>query len=309
MSLPQMHKTLLAEWSKEQKNANTTDQVLKQIGEALFDQNAVASLDTNALTTIYKDYYEISALVSVLKNDMIAFDDAIPRVLSFYEQCPSAAENKYLMIGLNLMFLLASNRLSDFHMMLESVPQSVQSGNPYISTPVRLEQSLMEGAYNKVVLTEKTIPSQFYSIFIRIMMDAVRAVRCAVHLLPHTRLNDTQVLPAWLRTSGVTEGITSDIAVSIEKSFKLLSARDAADMLLFETEAQVSDFAKQRKWKSDHGCFVFETDSAHHDRPTLDTARIAKQTIFYAKHFLDRISHQRRSYTCDLPTSDCQTNF
>ncbi|ETN83103.1 hypothetical protein NECAME_07573 [Necator americanus] len=133
--------------------------------------------------------------------------------------------------------------------MLESVPQSVQSGNPYISTPVRLEQSLMEGAYNKVVLTEKTIPSQFYSIFIRIMMDAVR----------------------------------SDIAVSIEKSFKLLSARDAADMLLFETEAQVSDFAKQRKWKSDHGCFVFETDSAHHDRPTLDTARIAKQTIFYAK--------------------------
>ncbi|RCN46410.1 SAC3/GANP family protein [Ancylostoma caninum] len=226
--------------------------------EALFDQAAVGSLDTNALATIYKDYYEISALVSVLKNDMVAFDDAIPRflrsalsfqVLSFYEQCPSAAENKYLMVGLNLMFLLASNRLSDFHMMLESVPQNIQSGNPYISTPVRLEQSLMEGAYNKVVLTEKTIPSQFYSIFIRIMMDAVR----------------------------------SDIAASIEKSFKLLSTRDAANMLLFETEAQVNEFAKQRKWKSDRDCFVFETDATHHEKPTLDTARIAKQTIFYAK--------------------------
>ncbi|KIH59202.1 SAC3/GANP family protein [Ancylostoma duodenale] len=271
VSLPQMHKTLLAEWSKEQRNTSTIDQVLKQIGEALFDQAAVGSLDTNALATIYKDYYEISALVSVLKNDMVAFDDAIPRtatqflnaqendlykmgksigsVLSFYEQCPSAAENKYLMVGLNLMFLLASNRLSDFHMMLESVPQNIQSGNPYISTPVRLEQSLMEGAYNKVVLTEKTIPSQFYSIFIRIMMDAVR----------------------------------SDIAASIEKSFKLLSTRDAANMLLFETEAQVNEFAKQRKWKSDRDCFIFETDATHHEKPTLDTARIAKQTIFYAK--------------------------
>ncbi|VDO91501.1 unnamed protein product [Heligmosomoides polygyrus] len=195
------------------------------------------------------DYYEISALVSVLRNDMAAFGDAIPRVLSFYDQCPTAAENKYLMVGLNLMFLLASNRLSDFHMLLESVPQNIQSTNPYISTPVRLEQSLNEGAYNKVILTEKTIPSQFYSIFIRIMMDAVR----------------------------------SDIAVSIEKSFKLLSTRDAANMLLFSSDAQVDEFAKQRKWKSEHGCFVFEAETGHTDKPTLDTTRIAKQTIFYAK--------------------------
>lgn len=248
-SLSQLHKSLLAEWSKEPKNTSTIEQILKQIGEALFDQAAIGSLDEKALTTIYKDYYEISALVSVLRNDMAAFGDAIPRVLSFYDQCPTAAENKYLMVGLNLMFLLASNRLSDFHMLLESVPQNIQSTNPYISTPVRLEQSLNEGAYNKVILTEKTIPSQFYSIFIRIMMDAVR----------------------------------SDIAVSIEKSFKLLSTRDAANMLLFSSDAQVDEFAKQRKWKSEHGCFVFEAETGHTDKPTLDTTRIAKQTIFYAK--------------------------
>ncbi|VDL74451.1 unnamed protein product [Nippostrongylus brasiliensis] len=242
VSLAQLHKSLLAEWSKDHRNTNAVEQTLKQIGEALLDQTATASLDEKALTTIYKDYYEISALVAVLRNDMSAFDDAIPRVLSFYNQCPSAAENKFLMVGLNLMFLLASNRLSDFHMLLESIPQNIQSTNPYISTPVRLEQSLMEGAYNKVVLTEKTIPSQFYSVFIRIMMDAVR----------------------------------SDIALSIEKSFKLLGARDAAQMLLFSSDAE-------RKWKNENGCFVFEAETGHVDKPTLDTARIAKQTIFYAK--------------------------
>ncbi|VDM56823.1 unnamed protein product [Angiostrongylus costaricensis] len=166
---------------------------------------------------------------------MSTFDDTIPRVLSFYDQCPTAAENKYLMVGLNLMFLLASNRLSEFHMLLESVPQSIQSTNPYISTPVRLEQSLMEGAYNK---------------------------------------GSTRAKSGYFR---------SDIAVSIEKSFKLLSTRDAANMLLFENDAQVQEFAKQRKWVNEHGCFVFETSATHHDKPTLDTARIAKQTIFYAK--------------------------
>lgn len=57
---------------------------------------------------------------------------------------------------------------------MEKIPQSEQLNNAFIATPVKLEQCLMEGSYNKVVLTEKNIPSPFYTIFIRIMMDAVR---------------------------------------------------------------------------------------------------------------------------------------
>lgn len=77
-SLSQLHKSLLAEWSKEPKNTSTIEQILKQIGvslmliwpwhsvvslvdvssavfeEALFDQAAIGSLDEKALTTIYK---------------------------------------------------------------------------------------------------------------------------------------------------------------------------------------------------------------------------------------------------------------
>ncbi|MFH4983952.1 hypothetical protein AB6A40_010661 [Gnathostoma spinigerum] len=78
------------------------------------------------------------------------------------------------MIGLHLMFLLATNRLAEFHMSLEQVDRAAQENNPYISTPVKLEQSLMEGVYNKVVLTEGTIPSSYYALFVRILMDTVR---------------------------------------------------------------------------------------------------------------------------------------
>lgn len=40
--------------------------------------------------------------------------------------------------------------------------------------PVKLEQYLMEGAYNKVILNEKTIPSPFYAPFVKILMNTVR---------------------------------------------------------------------------------------------------------------------------------------
>jgi 26S proteasome regulatory subunit N12 len=57
---------------------------------------------------------------------------------------------------------------------LETVDQKLQATNPYISMPVKLEQYLMEGAYNKVVLTEKNLPSPFYMVFVKIMLDTVR---------------------------------------------------------------------------------------------------------------------------------------
>lgn len=179
---------------------------------------------------------------------------------------PENSENKHLMTGLHLMFLLAANRLSDFHMLLEQIPQKEQTSNAYISTPVRIEQSLMEGAYNKVVLTEKNIPSPFYTIFIRIMLDTIRR----------------------------------EIATSIEKSFKVLTAKDATVMLLFDNDEQMKKFGQevimifkatsikkyiylQRKWHLDGERYVFEIEVAQEKPVNLDTVRVATQTLFYAK--------------------------
>ena len=56
---------------------------------------------------------------------------------------------KYQLLGLNLLYLLSTNRVAEFHTELELLPTS-QLDNPYIRHPVSLEQYLMEGTYNKV---------------------------------------------------------------------------------------------------------------------------------------------------------------
>lgn len=58
--------------------------------------------------------------------------------------------NKYQLLGLNLLFLLAQNRVSEFHTELELLPQEIIHTNEFIRHSVALEQCLMEGSYNKI---------------------------------------------------------------------------------------------------------------------------------------------------------------
>ncbi|CAP23756.1 Protein CBR-RPN-12 [Caenorhabditis briggsae] len=240
------HKNLLQLWSKEPKDNAAVQKALNDLSTALSGAN---DMNDKAAALATKDLYEISVLQAINNGDFDTFDDNINQVHTYYIMVPENSENKHLMTGLHLMFLLASNRLSDFHMLLEQVPQKEQTSNAYISTPVRIEQSLMEGAYNKVVLTEKNIPNPSYSVFIRIMLDTIRR----------------------------------EIAASIEKSFKVLTAKDAAVMLLFDNDQQMLKFAGERKWHLDGERFIFEVEVAQEKPVNLDTVRIATQTIFYAK--------------------------
>ncbi|CAJ0585551.1 unnamed protein product, partial [Mesorhabditis spiculigera] len=253
MSLPALHKELLQKWGNEKdRKLDQIEAIVKNLKNALEDGDQVGKLDRNALITINRDVYEIDALVAALNGDLKAFDTAISNIMAFYASLRDDSPNKHLLVGLNLMFLLVSNRLSDFHVLLEQIDQSVQSGNPYVSTPVKMEQSLMEGAYNKIVLTEKNIPSPYYAPFVRIMMDTVR----------------------------------SEIASNLEKSFKQCPVRDAQTLLLLDDQASLKKFAEARKWKLEGTNYNFgdekmETGDLH--KTGLDTQRIARQAIYYAK--------------------------
>lgn len=58
--------------------------------------------------------------------------------------------NKYQLLGLNLLFLLSQNRVSEFHTELELLPQEIIQSNEFIRHPLVLEQYLMEGSYYKI---------------------------------------------------------------------------------------------------------------------------------------------------------------
>ena len=51
------------------------------------------------------------------------------------------------LLGLNLLCLLAQNRVAEFHTELERLPANEIENNVYIRHPVSLEQNIMEGSY------------------------------------------------------------------------------------------------------------------------------------------------------------------
>lgn len=65
---------------------------------------------------------------------------------------PSPEE--YPILGLNLMRLLAENRIAEFHTELELLPLRALD-HPCIKYAVELEQSFMEGAYNRLINGKK----------------------------------------------------------------------------------------------------------------------------------------------------------
>uniref|UniRef100_A0A914XLB1 CSN8/PSMD8/EIF3K domain-containing protein n=1 Tax=Plectus sambesii TaxID=2011161 RepID=A0A914XLB1_9BILA len=136
-------------------------------------------------------------------------------------------------------------------MVLETVGQQLQATNPYISMPVKLEQYLMEGAYNKVVLTEKNLPSPYYMVFVKTMLDTVR----------------------------------KEIAQCVEKSFKRIAGPEAARMLLFTTADEAFEYGIKRGWTLTGDHFVFEDANVNssHQPKTVETDRLAKQNVYYAK--------------------------
>uniref|UniRef100_A0AC35TU08 CSN8_PSD8_EIF3K domain-containing protein n=1 Tax=Rhabditophanes sp. KR3021 TaxID=114890 RepID=A0AC35TU08_9BILA len=264
MALTQYYKSLVSEWSKDlaSRDATVISNLLQQCKAELGNPEIFKTLNQNQCTQIHKDIFEIDALYRAGTSDINAFKQSIAMVLNFYKSHPNSGPEAFpqanLLTGLHLMYLLAVNDLPAFHMHLEQISPDLQANNSYISVPVKIEQFLNEGAFNKIVLTEKSLPSPYYLAFIRILMNTVR----------------------------------EEIANNIEQSFKKLSSADATHLLLFANESEFSAFAQRREWKmqtvpEQGNIFLFEKVIAKNEsvgsKTKLDTSRITNQTLFYAK--------------------------
>ena len=80
---------------------------------------------------------------------------------------------KWTILGLQLMYLLAHNQLSEFHTELELIPPQHRK-DIYIAFPIELEQRLMEGSYSKILSAKNAAPSSYYNYFMDILIDTVR---------------------------------------------------------------------------------------------------------------------------------------
>merc|ERR1719356_1005154 len=117
------------------------------------------------------------------------------------------SQQKFVVQGLYLLHLLASDRIGEFHTELELIPME-DAENLYIKQPIQLERYLMEGNYGKVLEAQKDVPQMYYSFFMERLIDTVRL----------------------------------KVGASLERSYEFLPAQTAAKLLILSDVAVLQEF-------------------------------------------------------------------
>jgi 26S proteasome regulatory subunit N12 len=200
----------------------------------------------------------VAALLNIKQEDAVSFERHVSQAKTLYVDYADilpVSPSQHLILGLNLMRLLAQNRIAEFHTELELIPRSATS-HPAIAYVLRLEQYLMEGSYAKITAAcdpspAAARPDPAFSFFGAILMGAVR----------------------------------DEIAACSEKAYKTLSVTVAKELLSFSDDADIRTFADAREWTiCSDGVISFEDDNT--DVPTMDqvpSMDLIKRTLGYAK--------------------------
>jgi len=204
---------------------------------------------------ISREILENAALWSVKQQDIPSFERYIAQLKTYYydyaEKLP-VSQQQYPILGLNLLRLLAKNKLDEFHIELELIPLD-KHANVYIKHPVQLEQYMMEGAYNKVLKGQADVPSDYYNLFMGMLMDTVR----------------------------------DEIADCSEASFNSISVTEAQRLLALQDANRVREYAEKRNWRVDNNIIKFKHEVAS-DKTDIPTMKLIQQTLHYARE-LERI--------------------
>ncbi|KAI8817967.1 COP9 signalosome [Fimicolochytrium jonesii] len=204
-----------------------------------------------------REVLEIGAQWSIRVKDIPSFERYISQLKTYYndysKQLPESART-YPLLGLNLLRLLAQNRISEFHTELELINPDQLNDNVYIRHPIQIEQCLMEGSYNKVWHSRANVPAEEYLFFIDILMGTIR----------------------------------DEIARCSEKAYDSLPIPDAATLLYFKSESEVTAFATERGWKVNPKTKKITFGVTDTDNTDIPADHVILQTLEYARE-LERI--------------------
>ena len=210
------------------------------------------NLDNRELI-LARNTLEIGALWSIEKRDTPSFQRYFAQLKCYYFDYASLLPEsayKYQILGLNLLSLLAQNRLAEFHTELELL--SVEELNDvYIKHPISLERFVIEGSYHKVFLSKGNVPAENYNYFIDILISTIR----------------------------------DDIASCAEKAYDRISVHEVAKMLMIESDQELEDFVQLKGWQRDStGAFcVFAQEVKKEEKHFVRNIALIAQSLGYAR--------------------------
>ena len=211
-------------------------QLMTQLKIALLDFSSLppAATDGSATAqqelTLAREILEHGALLSIKTMDIPSFERYVAQLKVYYTDCAAhlpESQRQFPILGLNLLRLLAQNRIAEFHTELEQIPMALQHSNVYIKFPAQvpshthrqslsprthtgprttdrppspmpqLEQHIMEGSYNKVLSAKQD--GQYAKegmFFMDMLVDTVRdeIAECSEKAYSSIKLADLQAL-------------------------------------------------------------------------------------------------------------------
>jgi hypothetical protein len=147
-----------------------------QQSTALLSKAKMALLSLNALIPQEKTL-ELGAIISIRLKDTVSFTRYFQQLQPFYSLpeavLPQDGGHASKITGLYLLLLLSDGDYAGFHTLLETLEvAAAQAGrgledDQFIQYPIRLEQALMEGSYDRVWGETKSerVPSEEFGMF------------------------------------------------------------------------------------------------------------------------------------------------
>lgn len=200
------------------------------------------------------EVFEFGAIFSVNSGDKEAFQRYLLCLRPYYTSYDTGSDLKYQILGLNLLFLLVENRLSDFHAELELLSEEEQL-RPAIFFCTQLDRHLMVGSYAEVMIEAANPPFEYYSFFLKSLLETVRM----------------------------------NIGECVATSYRKLTLAGAREVLMFNSIEETKAFIKEHheEWTIDGDVVEIQGQkvSKSEEIPSL---KLITQTLLYATE-LERI--------------------
>lgn len=205
-----------------------------------------------------REALEYAVILSVNMCDKDSFERHItclrPYYASFDKSQSPASDIEMTVIGLNLLYLLVENRLADFHCELELLSET-QHAHPAVTFCTQLDQHLVVGSYDQVLVAAASPPISYYSFFLKSLLETVR----------------------------------ENIGECVSTAYQTLTVKQATNMLMFSNKEETMDFITEHypSWtvRGDTVNLIRGQQDKSDEIPSL---KIISQNIGYATE-LERI--------------------
>jgi len=207
---------------------------------------------------------EMGVLFSVVDQDLDAFARSLSQLKPYYQLSAEAAttrkdnskkNKKCHILGLNLMYLLVENNLSEFHAELELL-DSEEACTRYVSFPINLERQLTVGSYDEVLKAGAHVPDPSYSFFMENLLQTVR----------------------------------DSIADCLEVSYKTMTMMDAVGIMKFDSREELVGYMAEYRddWIVEGDGLCFQPPEGGSKASDIPSMKLIAQSLGYATE-LERI--------------------